>query len=405
MNRFIRAFLFGLLCFSNVLLHGYAEDVSLGEIVVTPSGVQENSANSARKVDVLRSSSGDFDNASDLGRPLSQEASVNISSYGGLGTAQNIRMRGSTAAQVLVMVDGRPVNNPRDGAVDLSTLPLDNVDRVELVHGPVSDLYGSQAMGGALNIITKKPPQEGFKSEFYSSFGTFRTYREGVSQGGHIGNLGYLLSGSWEESAGFRPNSKYRAGNYENKFEYKLNDQNNLSLNAGFYNGKSGSPGPIDEPDIDDQQRNLTHFVDINWECRPDDLTVIALKGYNNYDRLEFHENTAGSIFDVPFSEAVHTTDWRGVDLRGSRQFFDFYQLVAGLNYVENFNSSTSSGKHQYEVTATYLENKFDITKRLRVGFGARLDDYSNFGTQIDPSFNFLYKFTDDLKIHGLLAR
>ncbi len=405
MRKGKRFFIFGLLCSMSVALSGYGDDVPLGEIVVTPSAVAESSANSARQVDVLSSAKGDFDGAYDIGQPLSRETSVNVSRYGGLGAAQNIRMRGSTSAQVLVMVDGRPVNNPRDGAVDLTTLPLDNVERAELVHGPISDLYGSQAMGGVLNIITKKPPEDGFKTELDSSFGTFQTYRERASQGGRIGNFAYLLNGGWERTEGFRANSRYHAGNYENKFEYKLNEQNKLSLNAGFYNGQGGSPGPISSPDIDNQQRNLTHFVDAGWEYKPDDLSTITLKGYDNYDRLEFRTNTGDSMFEVPFSDEGDTTSWRGVNLQGDRKFFDIYQLIGGFNYVDNFNNSNFSGKHKYNVLAGYLENRVDVTKSLRIGFGARIDRYSNLGTQIDPSFNFIYKFTDDLKLRGLLAR
>jgi outer membrane cobalamin receptor len=94
-----------------------------------------------------------------------------------------------------------------------------------------------------------------------------------------------------------------------------------------------------------------------------------------------------------------------GTDLQFSKRFTGFYQAIFGFNYVHNLNDSTASAKHRYIVRAGYLENHFDITKKLKVSLGARVDDYSNFGTQLDPSFSVLYKFNDDNNVHCVISR
>ncbi len=382
-----------------------AEDVDLDKIVVTPSRIEESSGDVGRVVDVVTSGEIQRSGAQDLAEALTNLTSVEMSNYGGPGANTNIRMRGSTAAQVLVMVDGRPINSPRDGQVDLSTIPLENISRVEVMHGPGSSLYGSQAMGGVVNIITKSPPKKGQKTEVYSSFGTARTYIERLSQGARISNFGYLISGEYQSSQGFRPNSSLNASDCNLKLVYELNSQNTASLNSGFYKSKLGTPGSINYPDPDDKQNTLKRFFDFNWNFKPDEQTGVSVKAYQNYDRIEFLENSSDG-WNPDNQKDIYTTTVRGFGLQANKQLFDVYWLIAGFDYVKNMNDSTTSAKHEYNVTSGYLENRFDLfDNKLNVNFSARLDSYSNFDTQINPSLSLLYKFNDAIKFHGLVSR
>jgi len=382
-----------------------AADIDLDKIVVTPSKIEEYYGDTSRSVDVVTAKEIEYSGAEDVAEALTDLTSVDISNYGGAGELKNIRMRGSTAAQVLVTVDGRPVNNPRSGEIDLSTIPLDNIERIEVVHGPASSLYGSQAMGGTVNIITKKPPVRGFETSLSSSFGTFRTYTERLLHGGRAGDFGYLISGGYFNTQGFRANSEVDSKDANAKFEYRLNDNNALRLGSGFYRSKSGSPGPVSSPDTDDKQLANTNYLDLAWDFKPDSLTGLSARFYRNYDRLEFMENSAGSAYDTANAKNTHSTSARGLELQFNRRLFDFYQLICGFNYVGNYNDSTSSAKHKYLVRAGYLENQFDLGPAFKFNLGARLDDYSNFGTQVSPSVSAIYKISDDIKLHGLVAR
>lgn len=405
MNRNIKNLVFSGVLFFALSGSSQAEDIELDKIVVTPSRIEESSADTGRVIDVVSSNQINAGATQDLAGALTDLTSVNISNYGGPGTSKTIRMRGSTGAQVLVLMDGRPINNPRDGEVDLSNIALDNISRIEVMHGPGSSLYGSSAMGGVVNIITKNPPKEGQKVELYSSFGTARTYNERMSYGANISKFGFLLSGGYQSSEGFRQNSALNAEDSNLKLEYELNN-NNLSLNSGFYKGKMGAPGPASSLDTDDKQNTLKRFFDFNWNFKPDTKTVIAAKIYQNYDRLEFIENSAGSFWDIANKKDIHTTTVRGIDLQFDKQLFDAYRLLGGFNYVNNNNDSTSSAKHKYNVTAGYLENHLDLLEnKLNLNLSARLDDYSNFGTEINPSISVSYKFNDDIKFHGLISR
>jgi outer membrane cobalamin receptor len=382
-----------------------ADEVELDRIVVTPSRTEESYSDVSRKVDIITSEEIESSQANDLAQVLDKLASVNISNYGGLGATKTIRMRGSTAAQVLVLIDGRPVNSPRDGEAELSSIPLENIERIEIMHGPGSSLYGQGAMGGTVNIITKGPPKEKQKINFITSFGTFRSYIEQLSYGGKIANFGYLITGDYKSSEGFRENSEFTTRGFNTKFEYKFNPANSLILNSGFLKNKVGTPGPITAPDIDDKQVNLKNFLDLNWRFKPNENIGLSARVYQNYDRLEFLENTAGSLWDTAFKKDVHTTKTRGLDLQYRQRFCEPYQAVLGFNYVTNLNDSTTSAKHKYIVRAGYLENQLDLWKSLHINVAARIDDYSNFGSEFNPSFNFLYQFSEAVKLRGLFSR
>lgn len=382
-----------------------ADDVGLGKIVVTPSRIEQDSFDATSKVDVITSSQFSSNASGDIVESLTVLVSLNLSDYGSFGAEKNIRMRGSSASQVLVMADGRPLNNPRDGQVDLNTIGLDNINKIEVVRGPSSSLYGASSMGGTVNIITKRPPAEGQKTELSTYLGTYRTYVEQLSHGGKTGHFGYIVSSGYKDQEGFRDNSEFISKDLNAKFEYDLNPENLLTLNSGLFKSKAGSPGTITLPDIDDTQLNRKNFIDASWGFKSAEDTALSAKTYNNYDRLEFAENSAGSIFDTADSKAVHTTKARGYDAQFNKRLTDNDQIVLGFNHVSNFNNSTSTAKHRYIVRACYGENQLDLTQQFKLTLGGRFDDYSNFGTEFNPSAGILYRLRDSLKLRMLCSR
>lgn len=382
------------------------EEVSLDKIVVTPSRITENSDGVARSMEVITAKDIERSQAQDLSEVLSKLASVTISDYGGIGATKTVKMRGSTAAQVLVMVDGRPLNSPRDGQTELSAIPLDNIERIEVMRGPASSLYGAGAMGGTIHIITKNPPKKGQRTQLTSGFGTFRTYSERLVHGLGADGFGYLVSAGYLSSQGHRDNSEFASKDFNAKFTCAPNEYNSIAIQAGFYKNRSGTPGSVINADADDKQRALKNFIDLSWKFAPDDKTGFSAKVYENYERLEFIENSAGSIFDIENDKAIHATSVRGLDLQAHRRFCDTYSALVGFNYVTNLNDSTSSAKHEYLVRAFYAENKLDFfDERLRFSLDARADDYSNFGTELNPSFSVLYSPFEGLRARGLISR
>jgi vitamin B12 transporter len=398
------------LCVLGLLLNETArasetDAFDMERIVVTASRTPERRGETGRLIDVITADKMEDLQANNIADALSGFSSININSYGGPGTTKSVRMRGATASQVLVLVDGRPITSPRDGEVDLSSIPVDNIERIEVLRGPASSLYGSAAMGGTLNIITKKPPLEGRATELSSSFGTFRTYQERFTHGQKIKNFGYILSSGYFKSKGIRDNSECDANDMSLRLEQDVTDSQKISVSTGFYRSHSGTPGLVTSVDLDDEQKVRKHFIDADWTFRLDPDTNISFKAYNNYDRLEFMENTAGSIFDTAFAKSIHTTQARGLDLQADKRFNKLWRAVIGTNYVINTNDSTDTSKHHTTVLAGYLDNEFNISERLNTRLGVRLDRYSNFGLEPSPNVSALYRLDNKNKIHGLIGR
>jgi len=373
-----------------------SDDVDLDKIVVTPSRTEESYKSAIQKVDIITAGEIESSQAENPAKVLEEISSVTIKDYGGPAAAKYISMRGANSKQVLVMIDGRPVNSAHSGDADLGTIPVDNISRIEVVHGPVSGLYGSSAMGGVVNIITKEPPKKGFQTSIYSGFGTFRSYTEKLNHGGRFGKFGYFVSGDYKSSQGSRDHSEYSAKNSNIKMEYTFTDTGKITFNSGFSRSDSELPGPKTNRTLDDYQKWLKRFFDITWKAKLWDKLGISLKTYENHDRLEY-TNTP-----VPLDRDVHVTKKRGEDLQFDYQLFDFDKLLFGFNYVGNFDDSSKTKKHKYNVKSVYFQNQMELFKKLKIDFGARVDDYSNFGTETTPNISLSYEINDNTRIQGL---
>ena len=107
-------------------------------------------------------------------------------SSGGPGTEASVKIRGAAAKHTMVLIDGVIVNSPTAGTYDFANLTTENIDRIEIIRGAQSMLYGSDAMGGVINIFTKKGADR-FTSSAFVEYGSFASIREGVQASGAKG--------------------------------------------------------------------------------------------------------------------------------------------------------------------------------------------------------------------------
>jgi len=132
---------------------------------------------------------------------LSHTPGINIQQYGGLGQLSTVSIRGSSAEQVLVLLDGIPLNTCQGGGVDFSTIPLDEVERIEVVRGGGTAVYGPDAIGGVVNIITTRP-EGGWRQSTSVTYGSFDTVKAYASAHGEAASTRFLLSATHFQSQG-----------------------------------------------------------------------------------------------------------------------------------------------------------------------------------------------------------
>ncbi len=394
------------MCGSVPVVFGAEGDMQLETIVVTASRLEEEAKGLTRKVEVITSEEIRSSGARDLADVLTRLTSVNMSNYGGTNGVKNIRMRGSSSAQVLVLLDGRPLNSPRDGSVDLNSVSLNDIDRIEVLYGPAASLYGSQAMGGTVNLISRRASaEEGMKTELTSAYGTFGHQEQRLSHGARFSRGAYQVNASYDADTGHRKNSAYYGKDVTGKFEFEPGDAQRLTLNAGRYQSATGLPGSVSSPDADDDQRNARNTFDLVWKMGSDETAGLETRVYRDDEQLEFRENTAGSLFDVPDMATRHTTRSTGLDSRITRKWFGIYRVVAGFNVLAQRIDSTSVQKKHQSLRAGYLDNQLEFADRMKLCLGGRVDDYSSFGSEVNPSASFMFRVAGPAKLHGLASR
>lgn len=171
-------------------------------IVVTPTGTAQPLATSLQHTSVITRADIESSAALDLATLLRQESGVEIAQTGGLGAQAAIRMRGSESDHVLVLIDGVRVNSASTGATALDQVMLDEVERIEIVRGNVSSVYGSEAIGGVVQIFTRRG-MGSIRPAVTVGLGTDDTRKLAASIGGALGDTRVHLGVARMQSDGF----------------------------------------------------------------------------------------------------------------------------------------------------------------------------------------------------------
>lgn len=239
---------------------------------------------------------GEFNTATEL---LNLSPGVVVRDFGGLGQLKTLSIRGSSNDQVVVLLDGVRLSSPIGGGIDLSTIPIDYIESIEVVRGGGSALAGSDAIGGVVNLIPRKTGDKYFSTS--ATYGSFDTFKANLSGAGSFGELGYFFSYTHAQSEGDfefesingfdvkRINNEFLSESFYSKLDFELGDWN-LSLFNEFYYDDKGIPGlgEFQEPNSNQQDiRNLTSL-----KIAKDGLFTPSLNFetiiFNRFDELEF---------------------------------------------------------------------------------------------------------------------
>lgn len=153
MNKSILASLMGL-AFSNLTLA--AEDINLKDVVVVANRIPQSRDSVIGDVSVISREDIDRAGQSTISELLSTQPGIEMDSTGGVGSTSYIRIRGNGSKSAVILIDGLRVSSATDGAANLSQIALSQIDRIEILRGPASSLYGADAIGGVVQIFTQK---------------------------------------------------------------------------------------------------------------------------------------------------------------------------------------------------------------------------------------------------------
>lgn len=181
-----------------------------------------------------------------LGEALRREVGIQQFPLGGLGSLLNIGLRGSTTDQVLILLDGRPLNGASLGAPDLAEYSIEEIDRIEILRGPASAIYGPDAMAGVVNVITKRVRNPGRPAaDFHFEGGSFGTIQKRVSFGLKPGWTEMFISASQKRSSGFRENADTAGHNIFGNFGIFVPGGGKFLFDIGDFHSDLSLPGAL----------------------------------------------------------------------------------------------------------------------------------------------------------------
>lgn len=320
---------------------------------------------------------------------------IDVVQTGGLGGITSIFLRGANSEHTLVMIDGVEVNDPMSAArsFDFAHLTTDNIERIEVIRGPQSTLYGSDAIAGVINIITRKGKGKP-KLYILTEAGRYDTAHEAIGLSGSSEKINYSLQASRLDSDGI---SKASGGVEEDSYS---NTTLSANLGIGVFNDSELSfimryidaKADIDDGAYDDDpnyttQNNTflfkTQFKNPLSEWWQQKITLSLLDVERKY-RDEPDVLDSGSYYDQ-FDGENRKLDWQ-------HNFFIGKNIItSGFEYEEEQGSSETFDKKTVENKAFYLQNQFKFGRWLFVTAGVRVDDHEKFGSDTNYKLSGAY--------------
>ncbi|MER3447120.1 MAG: hypothetical protein C4291_09870 [Candidatus Dadabacteria bacterium] len=276
------------------------QEETLEPVVVeeTPIGPPLQYQSAFSTVIDLENFGGEYNTTSEI---LSFSPGVVVRDFGGFGQLKTLSIRGSSNDQVVILLDGVRINSPLGGGVDFSTIPLDYVDKFEIIRGGASALAGSDAIGGVVNIVTKRTDRPFTSASF--TYGSFNTLDLNLSRAQTLENLSYFFSFTHAQSEGDfsfksvnglilkRINDEFLSESFLGKVDYDLHGWKIGFLNEFFFDNK-GVPGLGEFQDDSSNQRDFRNLTSIRISKKGflkqslDFETIL----FNRFDQLRFKD-------------------------------------------------------------------------------------------------------------------
>lgn len=319
------------------------------------------------------------------------------------GTTTNIEVQGAGFDHVLVLIDNVAINNLTDNYPDLGSIPVQMIDRIEIVKGAASSSWGS-ALGGVINVITKFPGQErALDGTVSGSFGTRETVDGRVEASGTLDRFGYYLSGGKFRSDGLLPHNQSDLRNVYGKLHYELPARGTLTWSTLFTEAETGQLA-LPNLNFDDEKRQLISTLALQLPL-DNRLTLDAA--------LRTRQSTS-TIFmrSVPDGALLRNTqaddDSRGGSVKLS-WLGEWQLVVAGVDY-DHVKVRMREGQIPGEETEKTDRVGFYLNDTFTVGAfaitpSARYDRTGFGGNRFSPSFGVTYALSENSVLRGYTAR
>ncbi|HQQ74172.1 MAG TPA: TonB-dependent receptor [Pseudomonadales bacterium] len=363
----------------------FADDNNVMDtVVVTASRTEQKLSDTLDTTTVISSDDIERIQPRDLTDLLRREVGIDYTRTGGRGATSSLFVRGTNANQVVFLVDGARVNTTSNGAASLELFDLENIDHIEVVRGPSSSLYGNDAIGGVIQIFTRKGKGEP-STTVKTSYGSNAESINAINTGGEINNTHYNVAASYESTNGIN-NTNKNAGKYiyDPDHDGYRNSSVAASLGHDFDGGhelgmtfsKNKGQAEFDVGELNFDTQVLTGYG--KWQLRDNLDTKLTLT--NVFDKQD--TPAFSSYYNTHRNTVLSQTNW---------QVSNIHLLTAGAEYIdESLDTDQGYTNESRYSRGLFLQDQMNFG-RHSLKLGARNDDSSQYSTE--NTWNAAYGF------------
>lgn len=336
------------------------------------------------------------------------------------GAAGGISLRGLSggSAQLMVLIDGHPQYAGIFGHPISDSYQSLLADRVEVLRGPASVLYGSNAMGGVINIVTRKMREDGVKTDLRAGYGSYNTLETELTNRVRKGRFSSVVSGSYNRTDGHRDNMQFEQYGGYAKLGYDLTANWNTYADVNVTHFNASYPGPVSAPLLEGDQRITRGVASFALENRYE-RTSGGLSFFYNWGKHWINDGYTPGAGESPQDGRFNSfDDMMGISFYQSARFFKGNRITFGFDwfryggeawteYVKGEDAGTRSDlvdKRENEV-AGYVDFRQDIGSWLTFNAGLRVDHHSRVGTEWVPQFGAAFHLPENVELKASAAK
>lgn len=340
-----------------------------------------------------------------------------IMGYGvSTGAAGGMSLRGiggSPTAGLLVLIDGHPQYMGLMGHPIADAYQTMMTERVEVLRGPASVLYGSNAMGGVINIVTRQMKEEGAKTDIQAAYGSYNTLQTEVTNRLKRGRFSSIVTGSYNRSDGHRPDMDFEQYGGYAKLGYDFNDRWKLWGDVNVTHFNASNPGTVAAPYIDNDSRITRGMASAALENHYR-RTSGALSFFYNWGRHKI--NDGYHLGEEPQTAHFNSKDrMMGISWYQSATLFEGNRITAGFDYQhfggESWYKVLATDEKQPQVDkqldelAGYVDFRQNIGSWLSLDAGLRVDHHSHTGTEWIPQGGLAFHLPRQAELKAMVSK
>ena len=366
-------------------------------ITVTADRLEQSRADSTDDVNIITADEIEQQQAVTVLEALRNVSGLAVVQSGSPGKTTSVFLRGASSAQTMVLLDGIEVNNPFFGGVDFSNFLTTGIERIEILKGPQSPLYGSEAMAGVINIITGTGTEKTSGSAFFEA-GGMETFRGGAQIGGKSGKFKYHASITDYDTQGQFENDEFNDLQLNSRLDVALNERSAILVNASYIDSHIGIPfnGSVASPDRNSDNKLGT--VGLGYNYRTNAFVNLLVRG--SYVRREFHFEDPLDAFSPISDDSSNTYK---ITVQNDSVFKSNVLTVGYEQESQDVKASDAFSEivdDSVDSRSFFAQDKWSAGSFILTG-GGRLDHHSSFGNHFSPRVSAAYLLNSEWKIRG----